>query len=277
MFFSRRLALAAFFVMPFFTVMSAAEATPLYIKGDVVYRERIALPENAQLEVTLSSAATDDSAANVIATTTFMPTVSSPIPYELKFDSSAIRPDETYELSARIMVGDKVFFTTLAKKTIFGDEENDTQILVGRASSTAENTPATDTGSTPATDAENTPVVAPQEVQNINALTGEWVIVSISGKTVNEQVPATLSVAENGRINGKSGCNSFGGNVEVKNAKLAFGPVVSTKMACRPELMKQETDLFQTFPLITGYSTTDEGLTLLDADNNPVLVLSRKK
>ena len=47
---------------------------------------------------------------------------------------------------------------------------------------------------------------------------------------------------DNGRVMGSSGCNSYSGSYVLDGAALAIGPLVSTRKACPPDLMKQEAD-----------------------------------
>lgn len=256
---SRYLAFTAFSLLPFFSTVPAAQATTLYLKGDVVYRERMALPENAQIEVTLTDKSAQDQSSTVVATTTFTPTASTPFPYELKFDSEALKPGDTYELSARITVDGKLFFASKQNKTLFKGEEKDTTIFVMRAS-------------------DSTPDEALNAAQNNKLPEGEWSIIAIQGKNVIERAPATLKIEENNRISGKSGCNSYGGGIKAEDDnKVSLSRMISTQMICDQDLMKQELDLFKAFGLITSYSVSNKELTFFDKDKKPVLKLSRKQ
>lgn len=87
---------------------SAAERT---VAGEVVYRERIALPLDALLVVELADVSLVD-APIVIAKRRIAPAGNVPIKFEIGFDPKAIQQGRTYALQARITVGERLMFTT---------------------------------------------------------------------------------------------------------------------------------------------------------------------
>ncbi|RTM11256.1 MAG: hypothetical protein EKK31_00280 [Hyphomicrobiales bacterium] len=88
---------------------SAAETT---VAGEVVYRERIALPPDAVLVVELADVSLADAPATVIAKRRIAPAGQVPIKFEIGFDPKAIQKGRTYALQARITVGERLMFTT---------------------------------------------------------------------------------------------------------------------------------------------------------------------
>ena len=88
---------------------SAAETT---VAGEVVYRERIALPPDAVLVVELADVSLADAPATVIAKRRIAPAGQVPIRFEIGFDPKAIQNGRTYALQARITVGERLMFTT---------------------------------------------------------------------------------------------------------------------------------------------------------------------
>lgn len=87
---------------------SPAERT---VAGEVVYRERIALPPDALLVVELADVSLVD-APIVIAKRRIAPAGNVPIKFEIGFDPKAIQQGRTYALQARITVGERLMFTT---------------------------------------------------------------------------------------------------------------------------------------------------------------------
>src|SRR5262245_20054864 len=64
----------------------------------------------------------------------------------------------------------------------------------------------------------------------------EWRLVSL-GPTGAEQdvVPGTtvtLKLGEDGRAGGSTGCNSYGGNYQVRGDTISFSRIVATRRAC---------------------------------------------
>ncbi len=71
-----------------------------------------------------------------------------------------------------------------------------------------------------------------------------WKLVSYG--PLGNQTPAaagittSLDFGNDGTVSGNMGCNSFGGNFELKNGKLVFSQMISTMMACLGPQMAQE-------------------------------------
>jgi putative lipoprotein len=83
------------------------------LRGSLTYRERVALPPDAAVEVRLSDVSRQDAAAQVIAETTFATAGKQvPIPFELSYDASAIQPNHTYAVRSTIRSGGRLIFTT---------------------------------------------------------------------------------------------------------------------------------------------------------------------
>jgi putative lipoprotein len=88
------------------------------IKGEVLYRERIALPPDAVLNVQLLDVSLADAPAEVVAEQTIEPAGQVPIPFNLTFDATDIKSGRTYVLQARITVGDTLWFITDTRHAI---------------------------------------------------------------------------------------------------------------------------------------------------------------
>lgn len=90
-------------------VTKAGEKT---ITGEVIYRERIALPPDAVLVIELADVSVADAPATVIAKRRVAPTGQVPIKFDIGFDPKAIQKGRTYALQARITVGERLMFIT---------------------------------------------------------------------------------------------------------------------------------------------------------------------
>lgn len=115
-----------------------ALAATAVISGTVTYRERIALPPGARLEVKLLDVSLADAPARTLAATTVRPRGGVPIPYRLRVDRSRIRPGHSYALQAQIFVGGQLWFTTATRHGVFGDGPDMTDIMVQRAAPAAD-------------------------------------------------------------------------------------------------------------------------------------------
>lgn len=72
------------------------------LRGDVVYLPRIALPEDASVQVQLQDVSLQDVAAKVISEQTLHAPGQVPIAFELKYDPASLLPRHSYSLQARI-------------------------------------------------------------------------------------------------------------------------------------------------------------------------------
>lgn len=93
--------------------ITQSDANETMVTGTVAYRERMALPPDAVVEVRLSEVSRQDVAAPVIAETTILPEGRQvPIPFELHYDPGKIEPNRTYALRATIRSAGRMMFTT---------------------------------------------------------------------------------------------------------------------------------------------------------------------
>jgi putative lipoprotein len=83
------------------------------IGGTITYRERVALPPDAVVEVRLSDVSRQDTAAPVMAETTILPAGAQvPFSFDLRYDPEKIQPEHTYAVRATIRSGGQLRFTT---------------------------------------------------------------------------------------------------------------------------------------------------------------------
>ena len=61
----------------------------------------------------------------------------------------------------------------------------------------------------------------------------KWELTKLTGSTLTTEAKATLQFTDSLTISGKSFCNSYGGQAMMKEGKLAFDKVFSTKMYCQ--------------------------------------------
>ena len=110
----------------------------------------------------------------------------------------------------------------------------------------------------------------------VDLVGGTWVAEDIDGKGVIDDAQSTLVFGTDGKVSGRGGCNGYGGSVDVKGASIILGQLMSTKMACAPALMDQETRFLAALQATRTYKMTEENkLVLSDATGTPRLRLSR--
>lgn len=230
--------------------MTEAQANTLHVKGNVVYLERMALPANAKVEVTLDDVSLADAPSRVIARTAFVAKGGSPIPFALKFNPDKLDKRNRYALQARITADSQLLFVTATLHPFFPGKKNDTQIMVQRVS-------------------------APANTASAKSFAGKWKVANIAGKAVVGTRPLNIEIASGGRIGGHSGCNGFGGSFTLKGDKVTFSRMAGTLMACSEALMRQEHALYEAFSKARRYELTPQKIKFFNDRGHEILTFVR--
>jgi putative lipoprotein len=212
-----------------------------WVSGHVTYRERVALPADAELRVMLIDASRRDSAEAPVADTVIRPDGRQvPLPFVLRFDPRRIDRRHDYAIRATITsAGRPAFITPGVVKVVTRDHPNMVDLVLTRAQE-----PGTAaSGATPP------------------SLAGVWVLEDIGGTGVTDNARATLEFRDSARVAGRGSCNQFSGPVTVGDSTISFGPLASTRMACAEAVMNQETRYFKALADAERY--TIEGPALL--------------
>jgi putative lipoprotein len=232
----------------------APDAQDRTIEGDVVYRERMMLPDGARVEVELVDVSLADAPATVIARTEIEDAAASPIAYRISYDPALIEPRNSYALQARILNGDTLMFINTTRHSVLGDgdEIGPVEIRVERVAAQPDVDAAADS-----------PV-------------GRWLAEDILGGGVIDNAQTTLEIAEDGRVSGRGGCNGYGGTATIDGDKLSFSPLAATQMACAEALMNQEQKFFDALGRVATFRLVpaEQKLLLLDAEGATVVRLA---
>jgi heat shock protein HslJ len=117
-----------------------------------------------------------------------------------------------------------------------------------------------DAGRKPAhasTPAVVTASAAAGKADTFNLVGSEWLLEDLSGAGVMDNVRATLSFPEGGKVAGRGSCNRFFGPAEVAGSGLKLGPLGSTRMACPEAVMNQETKYLNALQAAERYEWKD--------------------
>lgn len=108
-------------------------------------------------------------------------------------------------------------------------------------------------------------------------LTGtRWCIENAGGSAVADASVTELRIEFDGRVSGTTGCNNFTGNATLEGTSLSFSPLATTRRACEPRLMSQESDILHGLNLVRSFAFADDGrVDLLDAGGQTALRLAR--
>jgi putative lipoprotein len=201
------------------------------VTGHVTYRERMALPPDAELRIAIVDASRADASRPVADTTLPVAGGQVPLPFSLPFDRGRINPRRDYAIHATITSGGKPLFTTpLVVRVITHDHPTQVDLVLARAPGTAVPEP---------TPARGPAAKAPGLVGT------KWVLEDIGGTGVIEGVRATLEFPSADRASGSGSCNRFSGGVTIGDSTIVFSRMISTKIACAPPIMAQETKYLQ--------------------------------
>ena len=135
----------------------AAEAGDV-IRGTATYRERIALPPGAVLEVTLEDVSAAHAPAVVVARTLVTKLAGPPFAFELPYRASDIDAGDTYAVRAQLMVDGRAMFATAAAVPVLTHGAGrEVELLLRRSPHGASRTASGPLGELPATFAGDLP------------------------------------------------------------------------------------------------------------------------
>lgn len=216
------------------------------LHGSVLYREKIALPPEAMVEVTLEDVSKMDVKSTVLASQTLKPAGQVPVVFQLSYDDAMVEDRGRYSVRAVIRVGENVLWrSTQSFPALTGDAPNSVDVLVER-------------------------MVERSEVALSDS---HWLVVRMNGAEVQSAKVPELDFGQDGRVSGTSGCNRFTGSYTEGNGRLELGPLASTRMACPDALGQQETDFFQALSQVVAYGVRAGHTVLLGADGTVLMQL----
>lgn len=122
-------ALAVLLVVSACTNYIQQDADMGQVEGSLTYRERIALPDNARITVTLSDVSKADAPAEVLSSQAFMADGKQvPFNFMLSFAKDEIIPSHTYAVSARIEANNQLMFITDTANHVITDPAATTKL-----------------------------------------------------------------------------------------------------------------------------------------------------
>ena len=99
----------------------------------------------------------------------------------------------------------------------------------------------------------------------------EWVVEDIGGAGIVDRSRATLNFAPDGRVSGNASCNTFRATYAVDGDRLTISRAITTRMACAPALMQQESRLLAVLAGVRTFDLSRDGtLTLRSGDGASV-------
>ncbi|MBA4503191.1 META domain-containing protein [Marinobacterium marinum] len=224
----------------------------LEVSGDALYRERMLLPSNSRLEVSLQDVSRADAPAILLDKIVRDDIATPPYPFSFKVPASKLQPGHTYTVSARITHDDSLMFITDTQyRVLAGEKDTDLMLIMVRVNDRAAAPQMDDSAKAP--------------LQNTY-----WKLTSLNGTAIEAtkgQREAHLILKQDNRVQGFAGCNQFMGEFKQEGKQLSFGPIAGTLRACIPGL-EYERSFLQLLQNQVNWSIDGEQLKLSNPEQN---------
>ena len=239
-------------------IAAPAFAEDITFSGLVTWRERMALPPDASLAITLVALPGQQRVTGAHAS--LGGKAGSPVQFTLNVRSDVIAAGGGYGLVAEIWSDGYAIFRNWQPVAVDAAEPSGNVIEVQFSPPPPHDPPEQ--------------VLPPPEPAN-PLLDVLWTVTSIGGEPVLPQTGLTFSIAADHRAGGNGGCNNYFTEASFETPPLSFGPVAGTRMACEPAVMAQEARFFAALAATAGYELAGDTLKLFDAAGVPLAGLVR--
>jgi len=252
----------SFFAIVVATVLfvTPALATKIDLPGQVTYRERIALPDLAQLEIQLI----DQTLPNLPPRLDVKAPIGHgqvPLNFTLNFDDAIIIPEHSYALIASISVEGGLLFRNFEPYGVNPlAPAQPVLIVTNLVGQTA--TPA-------ASSAEPADPASPAILDSV------WTLTTLNGASVLPRTKPSLTIGVDMRAGGSGGCNSWFAQAEIKDDTIRLGSITSTLKGCTQSVNLQEGAFKAALAGVMTWSVAGDELTLFGADGKALLVFTR--
>jgi putative lipoprotein len=172
-----------------------------------------------------------------------------PVTFSVPYDPARVETRFTYAVRAEILLDGRVLFRTDRIHPVLTRGAGDrADLLLVRAREGSAATPD---------------LVGPL-----------WIAEDIGGRGVVDRSRTSMGFDSDGRVSGLGGCNRFTGGYTLEGARLRFGPMAGTMMACPPALAEQEQRLHAALAQVRGWRIANGLLHLTDEAGGTVIRLA---
>lgn len=242
--------------------------------GTASYRERIALPPGAVLEVELADVSRADSPARPLGHYSRLAPVGPPFRFVLAYDPAAVDPAGRYAVRASLRAGNRLLWTTTTHHGVELPQSPAPALAVDMT-----RVPAAEAG---AAQPERGGAMArtkngPGEPGGQKPLLEtEWQLLALDGRALTPAEARgrpTLRLSRTGSApaaTGHTGCNRFFGGFRLDGEALEISPTGMTRMACPDPLMGLEQRVVSALRSSARHRIEGGRLILVDADGKVV-------
>lgn len=234
-----------------FEPMNAARFEAEPVRGIATYLERIALPRQAVFEATLEDVSRAGAPSEIVARIRNEQPGNAPIPFTISYNADRIIQSHSYTVRARILVDDRLLFTTDQNYPVLtGGHPSEVQLLLRRTSNQTlpgrlQSPPPLENTYWKLTYLGNSPVVADARHPEANIFLHP----------------------ENRTVTGSGGCNRLTGRYAVNGNRLSFSNVASTMMACVSGMETEQT-FHKALGNVRSWRISGQNLELVDDRGN---------
>lgn len=226
----------------------------LRITGELVYLQRIALPDDAVAIVELKPADAPDGASVTAEARIALDGRQVPVAFALEVPRGHLAAGTAYALRGGILADSQMRWLS-----------EPVAVDVSGA--------AVDVGTVRLSPYEAPP---PFGIDGKALIAGEWRIEEVGGRPVGDGIAATIAFGEDGVFSGRL-CNSFRGAYTLDGAAISFGKAAATLMACPEPQATHERALFAAFERAATWRAEPDGETLAVRDGDGrTLILARR-
>ncbi len=231
---------------------SSENAPNSAVTGSLTYHERVALPPDAVVDVSVvdatgMDATAQDSAGSVLATAVVRAEGRQlPLPFAVHYDASKVDKQHLYTIRAAITSGgQKIFATDVMRAVITQGNPREVDLVLSR--------------------------VNPSSAAATGDLAGtSWELAELGGESVVSGTHITLDFAEKGRATGNGSCNRYFSTVEISGSSIRFGAVGATRMACATAVSLQEVKYFEALEAAHRFTIEDNTLSIYGGGPRPL-------
>lgn len=231
--------------------MAPALAETVTISGEVTYRERTVLPENASLRIRLIDLTAPGTPTRVDVRAPIATPGQAPLTFTLNFDDRVLEQAHEHALVAEISSGVELWFRNSAPYALNPVAPAAPIVIV-----------ADFVGRVLPRDAAET---RPAAAAPAPLLDTRWQAETIGGQPVRPDIESTLTISRDLRAGGHGGCNSYFTQAVVDGDRIVFSAVAATRMVCFSEqAADQEARFFAALAAARFWRLDADGLVLLD-------------
>lgn len=232
---------------------STAAAKTITVKGQIAYRERIALAPGSQARIRIEDVAVADRKAPVVDSQSIdLAQRGIPAAFELDIPRDKLVARGRYSLRATINGPDgQLLWTTDTHHPVDTDRRvNDLGLLMLKR--------VQGDGSG-------------REDADAPLLGVEWVVEDIADAGIIDFSRVTLNFDADGRLYGRASCNHYSGTYEIEGDQLSVGQTAVTMQACAPALNNQERRFLGVLQDARGFEIDDTGKLIIRASSGQTL------